>query len=56
LEDIAKSAENATDFNKAALIEYWKYPAGGGGKKAVHQGEHVISRKAIAQRRPECFR
>jgi hypothetical protein len=27
-----------------------------GGKKAVHRGELAISRKAIAQGRPECFR
>src|SRR5215510_1828281 len=29
---------------------------GDGGKRAVRRGEHVISRKAIAQGRPECFR
>ena len=29
-------------------------PRGDGGKKAVHRGEHAISRKAIAQGRPEC--
>ena len=33
-----------------------RYPLGDGGKKAGHRGEHVISRKAIAQGRPECFR
>src|SRR5205809_2590475 len=27
-----------------------------GGKRAVHRGELAISRKAIAQGRPECFR
>ena len=27
-----------------------------GGKKPVHRGELDISRKAIAQGRPECFR
>src|SRR4030088_2433986 len=30
--------------------------AGDGGKKAVHQGEHEVSRKAIAQGRPGCSR
>jgi hypothetical protein len=30
-------------------------PADNGGKRAVLRGEHVISRKAIAQGRPECF-
>src|SRR5205807_5155243 len=29
---------------------------GDGGKRAVHRGEHAISRKAIAQGRPECSR
>src|SRR6266404_2736133 len=29
---------------------------GDGGKRAVHRGEHEVSRKAIAQGRPECFR
>src|SRR5437879_2593048 len=27
-----------------------------GGKRAVHRGERAVSRKAIAQGRPECFR
>ena len=27
-----------------------------GGKRAVHRGEHEVSRKATAQGRPECFR
>ena len=27
-----------------------------GGKRAVHRGEREVSRKAIAQGRPECFR
>jgi hypothetical protein len=31
-----------------------KLLAGDGGKRAVHRGEHAISRKAIAQGRPEC--
>jgi hypothetical protein len=30
--------------------------AGDGGKKAGHRGEHVISRKTIAQGRPDCLR
>ena len=30
--------------------------ASDGGNKAVHRGEHEVSRKAIAQGRPECFR
>src|SRR5437870_13614716 len=29
---------------------------GDGGKRAVHRGEHEVSRKAIAQGRPECSR
>src|SRR6476620_11260881 len=29
---------------------------GGGGKRAVLRGEHEVSRKAIAQGRPECSR
>jgi superfamily I DNA/RNA helicase len=33
-----------------------QYPRGDGGKKAGHRGEHVISRKTIAQGRPDCFR
>src|SRR5205809_5131389 len=33
-----------------------KCPAGDGGKRAVHRGELAISRKAIAQGRPECSR
>ena len=28
---------------------------GDGGKRAVLRGEHEVSRKAIAQGRPECF-
>src|SRR5215204_469338 len=39
----------------------WRYvggkrPADNGGKRAVLRGEHEVSRKAIAQGRPECFR
>src|SRR5829696_4717334 len=39
----------------------WRYvggkrPANNGGKRAVLRGEHEVSRKAIAQGRPECFR
>src|SRR5689334_8723281 len=30
--------------------------AGDGGKKAVHRGDHDISRKAIAQGRPDALR
>ena len=30
--------------------------ANDGGKRAVHRGEHEVSRKATAQGRPECFR
>src|SRR6185436_1616155 len=33
-----------------------KYPADNGGKRAVLRGEHEVSRKAIAQGRPECSR
>src|SRR5437764_8627700 len=33
-----------------------RYPAGDGGKRAVHRGERAISHKAIAQGRPECSR
>ena len=33
-----------------------KYFAGNGGKRAVLRGEHEVSRKAIAQGRPECSR
>src|SRR3954467_885515 len=33
-----------------------KLLGGDGGKKAVHRGEHEVSRKAIAQGRPECSR
>src|SRR5437879_8126686 len=33
-----------------------RYPADDGGKRAVHRGERAISRKAIAQGRPECSR
>ena len=29
---------------------------GDGGKKADHRGEREVSRKTIAQGRPECFR
>src|SRR3954469_7834836 len=32
------------------------FPRGDGGKRAVLRGEHEISRKAIAQGRPECSR
>src|SRR5947208_12711508 len=31
-------------------------PAGDGGKRAVHRGKLEVSRKAIAQGRPECSR
>ena len=39
----------------------WRYvggkrPADNGGKRAVHRGEHEVSRRAIAQGRPECCR
>src|SRR6266404_6342096 len=41
----------------AVLASSWReYPAGDGGKRAVHRGEHEVSRKAIAQGRPECSR
>src|SRR3954466_5058063 len=33
-----------------------KCPADDGGKRAVLRGEHEVSRKAIAQGRPECSR
>src|SRR5215208_726355 len=38
----------------------WRYVGGkcfadNGGKRAVLRGEHEVSRKAIAQGRPECF-
>src|SRR5437870_11204531 len=33
-----------------------KCPAGDGGKRAVRRGELEVSRKAIAQGRPECSR
>jgi hypothetical protein len=33
-----------------------KHPKGDGGKRAVLRGEHEVSRKAIAQGRPGCFR
>src|SRR5687768_17210511 len=33
-----------------------KLLGGDGGKKAVNQGKHEVSRKAIAQRSPECSR
>jgi hypothetical protein len=33
-----------------------RYPADNGGKRAVLRGEHEVSRKAIAQGRPECSR
>ena len=33
-----------------------RYPADDGGKRAVLRGEHEVSRKAIAQGRPECSR
>src|SRR4029079_4578559 len=33
-----------------------KLLGGDGGKRAVHRGEHEVSRKAIAQGRPECSR
>src|SRR5258708_38680564 len=32
----------------------WRYSRSDGGKRAVHRGELAISRKAIAQGRPEC--
>ena len=32
------------------------FPQGDGDNKPVHRGEHVISRKAIAQGMSECFR
>jgi hypothetical protein len=34
----------------------WSFPRSDGGKRAVLRGEHEVSRKAIAQGRPECFR
>src|SRR5437879_9174642 len=33
-----------------------KLLGGDGGKRAVHRGEHEVSRKAIAQGRPGCSR
>src|SRR5881392_3746895 len=33
-----------------------KLLGGDGGKRAVHRGEYEVSRKAIAQGRPECSR
>ena len=42
----------------AVLALSWagRCPAGDGGKRAVLRGEHEVSRKAIAQGRPECSR
>src|SRR5438552_8163237 len=37
-------------FSRSKLLE------GDGGKRAVHRGELEVSRKAIAQGRPECSR
>src|SRR5437899_4779724 len=37
-------------FSRSKLL------GGDGGKRAVHRGEHEVSRKAIAQGRPECSR
>src|SRR5438094_2548156 len=37
-------------FSRSKLL------GGDGGKRAVHRGERAISRKAIAQGRPECSR
>src|SRR5437764_9221623 len=37
-------------FSRSQLL------GGDGGKRAVHRGERAISRKAIAQGRPECSR
>ena len=55
LERTAKScgpdaAVLALSSREAKLLE------GDGGKRAVHRGEHEVSRKAIVQGRPECFR
>ena len=42
----------------AVLASRWqeRCPADNGGKRAVLRGEHEVSRKAIAQGRPECSR
>ena len=42
----------------AVLASSWQKQAsaGDGGKRAVHRGEHEVSRQATAQGRPECFR
>ncbi len=39
-----------------AGVKFAGLPASDGGKKAGHRGEREISRKTIAQGRPECFR
>ena len=39
-----------------ALSSARKFPADDGGKRAVLREEHEVSRKAIAQGRPECSR
>ena len=38
------------------VLEKQKLLWDNGGKRAVLRGEHEVSRKAIAQGRPECFR
>jgi hypothetical protein len=34
----------------------WSDPHGDGGNKAGHRGEREVSRKTIAQGRPDCLR
>ena len=38
------------------VLERLKASWDDGGKRAVHRGDHEVSRKAIARGRPECFR
>jgi hypothetical protein len=42
----------------AVLVSSSRKPtfANDGGKRAVHRGEHAISRKTIAQGMPDCLR
>ena len=45
------------DVAMLASSSWWQQLSGrDGGKRAVHRGEHVISRKAIAQGRPDALR
>jgi hypothetical protein len=53
---LKRTAKSCGPDAAVLALSYVEFPRSDGGKRAVHRGELEVSRKAIAQGRPECFR